>query len=109
MSIFVFDLLKNDISTEEVIPDVVQATFKYSDSYMKIVTKTIRDMIPKAITLYIVKELDTFIREDLVNKILPHSKDGYVRLCAIFYTLKFINHNNIFIYCVWVLISRHRC
>lgn len=49
---------------------------------MKIVRNTMLDMVPKAITLFIIKELEGFIRNDLTFAILPQSDEDLVRLFA---------------------------
>lgn len=60
--------LKNDV---EVIR-------KKIESYMRIVKKTTRDMIPKAMTLYIIEELRSYIKNDLLLKLITISDDDYV-------------------------------
>lgn len=48
------------------------------DSYMRIVKKTVRDMVPKAITLYIIRELEKYINTELLMVILNVPNDNYV-------------------------------
>lgn len=45
---------------------------------MNIVRNTLYDMVPKAITLYVMRQLEGFIRNDLAGKILPDSQGEYV-------------------------------
>lgn len=48
------------------------------ESYLNIVNKTTRDMVPKAITLYIIEELKAFIDKELLSLIFNDSIDHYV-------------------------------
>lgn len=50
------------------------------DSYMRIVRKTTRDMVPKAITLYVINELEAFIDRELLALIFTDSNDEYVSI-----------------------------
>lgn len=50
------------------------------DSYLRIVKKTIRDMVPKAITLYIIKELQDYINNKLLIVLLSLPNDDYVSI-----------------------------
>lgn len=50
------------------------------DSYMCIVRKTTRDMVPKAITLYVINELEAFIDRELLALIFTDSNDEYVSI-----------------------------
>lgn len=51
---------------------------KKVDTYMTIVKKTTRDMVPKAITLYIIRELEQFI-----NNITADSNEKYVSISVL--------------------------
>lgn len=50
------------------------------DSYMRIVKKTVRDMFPKAVTLYIIGELEKYITTDLLLVIMNIPSDKHVRI-----------------------------
>lgn len=52
---------------------VVNEVYEKIDSYLAIVRKTTRDMVPKAITLYIIKELKDFIENRLILDFLSLS------------------------------------
>lgn len=70
------------LETEQVDPTLngtVDDIYEKIDSYMGIVKKTTRDMIPKAITLYIVKELQNYIKDNLLLTLLALPNDKYVR------------------------------
>lgn len=49
-------------------------------AYMRIVNKTVRDMIPKAITLLIIRELEKYINTELLMVILNVPNDNYVSI-----------------------------
>lgn len=50
------------------------------NAYMRIVNKTVRDMIPKAITLLIIRELEKYINTELLMVILNVPNDNYVSI-----------------------------
>lgn len=52
------------------------------NAYMRIVKKTTRDMFPKAVTLYIIDELEKYINTDLLLVIMDIPRDNYVRICC---------------------------
>lgn len=58
----------------------VNDIYEKIDSYTRIVRKTARDMIPKAITLYIIKELINYINKDLLVSLLAIPCEDYVRI-----------------------------
>lgn len=58
------------------------------NTYMNIVKTTIRDMVPKAITLYIIRHLEKYISTDLLMEILNVPEDTYVRGFRFFYGLQ---------------------
>lgn len=73
----------------------VCGVFKKVASYMKIVEKTTVHMVPKAITLYIIREVEKFINTDLLVKIVNDIDENDVRffLCLFyFHTLTLICH-----------------
>lgn len=53
----------------------VDAIYEKIESYMRIVKKTARDMVPKAITLYIINQLKDYINDELLKVLLALS-DG---------------------------------
>lgn len=52
------------------------------DSYMHNVRKTTCDMIPKAITLYVIKEVKNYINDTLIMKFIGLPNDEYVSILA---------------------------
>lgn len=46
---------------------------------MKIVKKTLRDMVPKAIRFFIIRKLEDFIEKDLID-LLFNQTDRYVSI-----------------------------
>lgn len=54
--------------------------FSKKDSYMRIVQKTTRDMVLKAITLFIIKKLQSYINDTLMLELMDHSDDEYVSI-----------------------------
>lgn len=69
--------MKEDVSPPHAD---VQDIYKKVNSYMNIVKKTIRDMVPKAMTLYIINNLEKFINTELLMQILDAPKNGYVSI-----------------------------
>lgn len=67
----------------------VCGVFEKVASYMKIVEKTTVHMVPKAITLYIIREVEKFINTDLLVKIVNDIDGNDVRflLCLFFVVL----------------------
>lgn len=57
----------------------IEDIFEKIGSYMRIVKKTMCDMVPKAITLFIIRKLQQFIQKDLlsesVSKYLEEDED----------------------------------
>jgi dynamin GTPase len=45
------------------------------DSYMKIVTKTIRDLVPKAVMYLVVNKISEFLRDELLASLYQHGGD----------------------------------
>lgn len=66
-------------SFEEDVLDIC----KKVDAYMNIVKETTRHMVPKAITLYIIRELENFINNDLLTTITSDSNEKYVSILRI--------------------------
>lgn len=56
----------------------VVAIYEYIESYMRIVRKTTTDMVPKAITLYVIKELQDYIDNNLLVDFISLPNDAYV-------------------------------
>lgn len=58
----------------------IEDIFEKIVSYMRIVKKTMCDMVPKAITLFIIRKLQQFIQKDLlsesVSKYLEEDEDN---------------------------------
>lgn len=46
----------------------IEDIFEKIGSYMRIVKKTMCDMVPKAITLFIIRKLQQFIQKDLLSE-----------------------------------------
>lgn len=65
------------------IKRTVKVIYEKVDSYMRIVRKTTRDMVPKAITLYIIKELQDYINDKILMDFLDHSNDEYVSIQSV--------------------------
>lgn len=65
-----------DPSIKRTVNDIYERV----DSYMRIVRKTTRDMVPKAITLYIIKELQDYINDKILMDFLDLSNDEYVSI-----------------------------
>lgn len=59
---------------EEEVHDISEKI----ESYLNIVKKTTRDMVPKAVTLYIINELKAFIDTELLALIVNDTNDIYV-------------------------------
>ena len=72
-----------EMEMEEIDPSIkrtVNDIYEKVDSYMRIVRKTTRDMVPKAITLYIIKELQDYINDKILMDFLDLSNDEYVSI-----------------------------
>lgn len=65
--------------------EIVRSISEKIDSYMRIVKKTTRDMVPKAITLYVIQELEAFIDRELLALIFTDSSDEYVSIQQIIF------------------------
>ncbi|KAG4066391.1 hypothetical protein HA402_010407, partial [Bradysia odoriphaga] len=63
------------IKVEPSLERAIAIIYNGVDSYMSIVKKTTRNMVPKAITLYIIKELDDYINRRLFLELLALSND----------------------------------
>lgn len=72
---------------------------------MRIVRKTAIDMIPKAITLYVIKELRDYIENKLLVDFLCLSNDDYVS--NLMKNIEFMNNENKLIFNVLRQISLH--
>lgn len=64
-------------------------------SYMNIVKKTTRDLVPKAITHYIIKQLTSYISNDMISQMMGIPVDDYVSF-SFFFICK-INEMRLFI------------
>lgn len=54
----------------------VEDIYEKIGSYMRIVKKTMCDMVPKAITLFIIRRLQAFIQKDLIlESVLEHLEE----------------------------------
>lgn len=58
----------------------VDKTYDEISSYMNIVKKTMFDMVPKAITLYVIRNLEKFIKTDLLVKVTGVLSDENVSI-----------------------------
>lgn len=56
----------------------VDAIYEKIESYMRIVKKTARDMVPKAITLYVINQLKDYINDELLKVLLDLSDGDFV-------------------------------
>lgn len=63
---------------EEPLDEDVDDLFEKIVSYMQIVDKTTIDLVPKAITLYIIKRVETFINIDLSVEIGDYFDENIV-------------------------------
>ncbi|XP_031621780.1 dynamin-like [Contarinia nasturtii] len=71
---------------EQVDPTLngeVEVIYEKIDSYMRIVKKTTRDMVPKATTLYVIKELQEYINNTLLIELLALPTDVNTKLFAL--------------------------
>ncbi|XP_055296155.1 dynamin-like isoform X2 [Sitodiplosis mosellana] len=68
-----------DPSLNRTVGDI----YEKIDSYMRIVKKTTRDMVPKAITLYVVKELQDYINDKILMDFLGLPSDEYAEKFAL--------------------------
>lgn len=64
----------------ELMDDPIKDIYRHIDAYIRIVQKTLHDMVPKAITHYIIHDLFKFINEDLFKPIYQSSKEEYVSI-----------------------------
>lgn len=75
---------KNEITEKEDLDpshnQTVDNIYEKIDSYMRIVRKTTCDMIPKAITLYGIKEVQNYINDTLIMKFIGLPNDEYVSI-----------------------------
>ncbi|XP_037051242.1 dynamin-like [Bradysia coprophila] len=63
------------IKVEPSLERAIAIIYNGVDSYMSMVKKTTRNMVPKAITLYIIKELDDYINRRLFLELLSLAND----------------------------------
>lgn len=54
----------------------IEDIFEKIGSYMRIVKKTMCDMVPKAITLFIIRKLQQFIQKDLLSESVSKYLEG---------------------------------
>lgn len=66
--------------TDPALDGTVDGIFKKVDSYMRIVRKTTRDMVPKAITLFVINELQNYINDTLLLEFMDLSIEEYVSI-----------------------------
>lgn len=72
---------KGTIKMEDINPmlnKTVDDMYQKIDSYMRIVRKTARDMVPKAITFFVINALQDYISDKLMMDFLGLPTDEYV-------------------------------
>lgn len=66
--------------------DDVEDIYEKVGSYMRIVKKTACDMVPKAITLFIIRNLQEFIQNDLLTESVLEKLENEDNDVSIFYS-----------------------
>lgn len=64
--------------TDPKLNETANGMFEKIDSYMRIVRKTTCDMVPKAITFFVIKELKNYVNDTLLMDFMDLPNDEYV-------------------------------